>query len=84
MGRGLTTVPPMHSILRMNALSTMDKFMKTPQFAPIYFKWLKTYADGLFSPGQMNPLLESLMNSYVPQGNIDNMKAFNVAQVNNV
>jgi hypothetical protein len=83
-GRGLTAVPPMHTIWRMNALTAMNKFMKTTQFAPIYFKWLKAYADGQFSPAQMNPLLDQLLNSYVPQATIDTMKAFNAAQVSNV
>src|SRR5438309_10631257 len=37
MGRGLTAVPPRHSIFRMTALPAMDRFMKTPAFAPIYY-----------------------------------------------
>jgi hypothetical protein len=81
MGRGLTATPPNHSIWRMTALPVVDKFMKTPQFAPAYFRWLKTYADTLFSSPRMNALLDQLMSSYVPAGTIANMKAFNAAQV---
>jgi hypothetical protein len=84
MGRGLTSVPPMHSIWRMTAIPTMNTFMKRPEFAPIYFKWLKAYCDTLFSAGQMNPLLDQLMNSFVPQATINTMKGFNAAQVSNV
>ncbi len=84
MGRGLTTVPPRHSLFRMNALSVMSRFMQTPAFAPSYYRWLKTYADTAFSPAQMNPLLDQLLNSFVPQGTIDTMKAFNAAQVSYV
>lgn len=82
MGRGLTPVPPRHSIFRMNSLPVMSRFMKTPEFAPIYYRWLKTLADTAFKPDQMNPLLDRLFNSWLPQDRIDNMKAFNAAQVN--
>lgn len=81
MGRGLTTVSPLHSIFRMNALPVMDRFMKTPQFAPLYYKWLKTYIDSTFTPAQMNPVLDQLLNTYLPQGTINTMKAFNASQV---
>lgn len=82
MGRGLTPTPPRHSIWRMTALPVMDKFMKSPAFAPIYFKWLKAYADTAFSPAQMNPLLDQLFTGYLPQQTIETMKAFNAAQAN--
>lgn len=82
MGRGLTPVPAHHSIWRMTNLPVMDKFMKNPAFAPIYFKWLKAYSDTAFSSGQMNPLLDQLFVGYLPQQSIDNMKSFNTAQVN--
>jgi len=84
MGLGLTPIPPRHSIFRMNTLPVIDRFMKTPQFAPLYYKWLKAYADSTFVPAHMNLLLDQLLNSYVPQGTIDNMKAFNAAQLTNV
>jgi len=74
----------MHSIFRMTALPTMDKFMKTPEFAPLYFKWLKTFIDSSFTPTQMNPFLDQLLNTYLAQGTIDTMKAYNTAQVSNV
>ncbi|HWI59991.1 MAG TPA: lamin tail domain-containing protein, partial [Bacillota bacterium] len=81
LGRGLTSTSVHHDIFRMTALSVMDKFMKHPAFAPIYYKWLKTYADTAFSPAQMNPLLNQLFSGYLPQGNIDNFKAYNASQV---
>ncbi|MDB6110280.1 MAG: hypothetical protein JWR69_2030, partial [Pedosphaera sp.] len=84
LGRGLASVSPHHSIFRMNALPVMDRFMKTPEFAPLYYKWLKTLADTTFAPAQMNPLLDQLLNSFVPQATIDTMKAFNAAEVSYV
>jgi hypothetical protein len=82
MGRGLTPIPPYHSIWRMTTLPVMDKFVKTPEFAPIYFRWLLTYATNTFASGDMNPLLDQLFQGYLPQTAIDNMKAFNAAQAN--
>ena len=86
IGRGVTPTPPRHTIWRMinPQVPSMDRFMKHPEFAPLYFKWLKTYADTVFSPAQLNPLLDQLFTGFLPQNNIDNFKAFNVSQVSNV
>jgi hypothetical protein len=84
LGRGLTPTPPGHGLFRMTALGTMDRFMKTPEFAPRYFYWLKTLAETAFAPEAMNPLIDQLFVGWVPQPNIDNMKAFNLAQRNAV
>jgi hypothetical protein len=81
MGRGLTPFPPRNSPFRMTALPVMDRFMKTPEFAPVYYRWLKTLADTAFAPDQMSPLLDQLLDGYVPQSTIDMMKAYNLAQV---
>ncbi|HEY5913715.1 MAG TPA: lamin tail domain-containing protein [Verrucomicrobiae bacterium] len=82
MGRGLTTNITRINIWGMTNVSVMNRFMKTPEFAPLYFKWLKNYCDTVFSPARMNPLLDQLLTGYVPQGNIDLFKAYNAAQVN--
>ena len=84
MGDGLTSVSPHHSIFQMNALPVMNRFMKTPQFAPIYYKWLKKYADTTFAPAQMNSLVDQVLGGYVPQATLDNMKAYNASQVSYV
>ena len=84
LGRGDSPFPPRHSIFRMTAVDAMDRFMKAPQFAPVYYRCLKKFAETIFSPAQMNPLLDQLLGSYVPQATIDNMKAFNVAQASYV
>ena len=54
--------------------------MKSPEFAPRYFYWLRQMADTTFAPAEMNPLIEQLLAGWVPRANIDNMKAFNAAQ----
>lgn len=84
MGRGLTSISPRDGLFRMTALPVMDRFMKTPDFAPIYYRWLKTLAETTFSPAQMNPLLDQLLKGYVPQATIDTMKAFNASHMSYV
>jgi len=81
MGRGLAANAPADSIFRMFPLAVMDRFFKTPEFAPRYYYWLKTYAEGAFSPAQMNPLLDHHFTGWLPQANIDNFKAFNASRV---
>src|SRR5665213_867781 len=60
----------------------MIRFMKAPEFAPVYYRWLLTYATNTFASGNMNPLLDQLFQTSLPQATIANMKAFNAAQVN--
>ncbi len=84
LGQGSLVSSPRHSIFRMTAVAAMDRFMKTPQFAPIYHKWLKIYADSLFAPAELNPVIDRTLGDFVPQVNRDNMKAYNVSQVSNV
>src|SRR6266850_696882 len=67
MGAGTTSVSPHHSIFQMNALPVISRFMKTPQFAPLYYKWLKRYADSVFAPAQMNALIDQVLAGYVTQ-----------------
>jgi hypothetical protein len=81
MGRGLITSSPRDGIWRMTALPVMDRFMKTPEFAPVYFQQLKTLAEGAFSSAQMNPLLDQVLGCEVPQVNRNNFKAFNASHV---
>src|ERR1041385_4490021 len=68
----------------MTNLAVMDRFMKTPQFAPVYFAQLKQLAETTFAPSQMNPLLDQLFTGFLPALNIANFKAFNAAQRNDV
>lgn len=84
MGRGLTTRPALSGIWRMTDVPVMDRFVKTPEFAPVYLRQLRDLATGAFSPGQMNPFVEQVLGNEVPRANLDNMKAFNANQVAHV
>lgn len=80
-GTGQTPGHVQDGIFRMTALPAMDRFMKTPEFVPRYFYWLRTYAQSFFAPENLNPWLDRWMNSWVPQNNIDGFKSFNAARV---
>ncbi|MCP5515803.1 MAG: lamin tail domain-containing protein [Verrucomicrobiales bacterium] len=84
LGRGQTGTPPGRSIGRMNNLPVIERFMKTPGFAPRYFHWLEYLARTAFTPEQMNPLIDQVLGEYVPQGTIDNLKAYRANQVAHV
>lgn len=84
MGRGLTENPPERGIWRMNALPVIERFMKTPEFAPRYFYWLEALARTTFAPEQMNPLLDHLLGNYVPEETLAKMKTYNARQVAHV
>ena len=84
LGRGTTPSTPRHSIWRMNGVAALNKFMKTPEFAPVYFQWLKTYADTLFSPAELNRLIDKHLVGWAPEDRISNLKAFNIGQISNV
>lgn len=56
----------------------MERFMKHPQFAPIYYGELKRLCDTVFSPAQMNPTLDQWLGNWVPTATINNMKTFNL------
>jgi hypothetical protein len=84
LGRGLTSSSPRNSIFRMTSLPVIDRFMKTPQFAPRHYHALKTLAETTFAPGRLNPMLDQLLAGYIPQANIDKFKAFTTDQRSHV
>lgn len=79
LGRGLTSVTPRDGLFRMTNLPTMDRLMKTPEFAPIYFAKLKELAETVFASEKMDPLIDQLLGGFVPADAINNMKAFNAS-----
>jgi hypothetical protein len=84
MGKGTSGSRPNDGIFQMNALPVMARFMKTPDFAPVYYRTLKTLSETTFSSSEMNPMLDQLLGSFVSPNAIQNMKAFNASSVNYV
>ena len=75
MGRGSSTVSAKENVFRMTALPVLDRLVKTPEFAPMYYKALKDLADTVFSDAQMDPLVDQLLGglgvSGARQGELD-------------
>lgn len=81
MGAGNQVNSPRDGLFRMNALPAMERFMKTPRFAQIYYRTLKQLADTAFAPAQMNVFLDQVLGAWVPQPTLDKFKAFNASHV---
>lgn len=60
--------------------TAMDRFMKHPSFAPIYYSELKRLCDSVFAPAQMNATLDRSLGSWVSTSSINNMKNFNAGR----
>ena len=56
--------------------AVLNRFMRHPEFVRIYFEELQRLADTVFSPEQMNPLLDRALGGLVPAQTISNMKQF--------
>lgn len=71
-------------IWSMTNLVSINRFMKHPEFTPIYLNYLKTFSETLFSPEQMNPFLDEILGGQIPKDAITKMKRFNSNQVHYV
>lgn len=81
MGRGLVRSTYADGLWRMTNVSAINRFMKRPEFVPLYFQHLEQLAATAFAPAEMNPLLDHLFSAYVDATAIANMKAFNTSHV---
>ena len=88
MGQGDTPGSVTASLLRAaetNAATrgsspAMQRFLKDPEFAPIYYHHLRQLIDTTFSATQLNPLLDQTLDGLVPTSTIEAMKAFAAAR----
>ena len=74
MGRGSRTTSYADGLWRMTNVAVINRFMKRPEFVPLYFKHLEELAETTFAPAQMNPLLDHLLASYVDAATIANLQ----------
>ena len=61
-------------------VTNLNRFMLHPEFVPIYFGELKRMAETAFSPGELNPLVDQLLGSFVPATTLAGIKDFAVAR----
>ncbi|MBN2474231.1 MAG: lamin tail domain-containing protein [Pirellulales bacterium] len=68
------------SIYRATALPAIERFLTHPEFAPRYHAALIELIETVFSPEQINPLLDHTLGGYVAQSVLDTMKQWVVAR----
>ncbi|HKQ39131.1 MAG TPA: CotH kinase family protein, partial [Verrucomicrobiae bacterium] len=96
-GGGDTPVGPTASIFRMVPVvnqamqpnpaanvAILNRFMLNPDLVPAYFSELKRLMDSVFSPSELNPLIDQLLGSFVPAATLTGIKDFAVARNANV
>ncbi|MFO1498863.1 MAG: lamin tail domain-containing protein [Verrucomicrobiota bacterium] len=81
LGRGTRTESYRDGIWRMANLPVVNRFIRHPDFVPLYFKQLTELAGTALSPDRLNPLIDHLLSGYVDGATIANMKAFHSNQV---
>ncbi len=54
----------------------LPRFMRHPEFAPIYYRLWKQHLDTTFTAGQIDPLLDEVLGGWVTGNTIANMKSF--------
>ncbi len=79
-GQGDTPGNVNDSIFRAVAVPVIDRFLKHPEFAPLYYQTLTNLIATAFSPGQVSSALDQHLGSWVNAGVIGNMKTFSAAR----
>jgi hypothetical protein len=81
MGEGSGPGTTNAGIFRGADLIVIERFLKSPEFLPLYYAHLRGMIETMFSEAQMNPMLEELLGSFVPLASINRMQRFNASRV---
>ena len=76
LGEGDTAGNTQASIFLPTNLPVISRFLKWKDFAPRYYAILQDLMDTVFSPAQIDPMLDNLLGSWVPASTIENMKRY--------
>ncbi len=68
------------SIFRAIDLPMIERFLAGPEFLPLYFAHLRGMIETTFSAGQLQPMLDEALGSFVPLATINQMKSFTTAR----
>jgi len=82
LGQGDTAADMTRSIFKAADIPAVSRFLKNPAIAPRYYATLKNLIDTVFSPSQINPLLDRVLGGWVPADIIQSMKDFVVHRIN--
>lgn len=59
---------------------TINRLLKWPEFAPVYYQQLKELSDTVFAPEQFNPLVDRVLQEIVPPERLRGLKSFAAAR----
>ncbi len=76
LGQGTSSARVDDSLFRMRAVTTMDRFIRQPEFVRVYYRTLKRLCDTTFSDAQLGLLLDQILTGLVPASVITSMKTF--------
>ena len=76
LGQGDTGGNVNDSIFRATAVPAVNRFLKRPEFAPLYYQTLTNLLATAFVPTQVSAALDQHLGSWVNAGVIANMKNF--------
>jgi hypothetical protein len=62
----------------------LQRFMRHPQFVPIYFAELKHLGETVFAPTNLNPLVDQVLGDWAASATIPAIKSFNASRSANV
>ena len=82
LGQGDAAADMTRSIFKAADIPAISRFLKNPAIAPRYYATLKNLIDTVFSPSQINPLLDRVLGGWVPESTIQSMKDFAVHRIN--
>ncbi len=54
----------------------LNRFMRHPDFVPVYYRELKQLSEGAFAPVELGRTLDNMLGTWVPQATINAMKTF--------
>lgn len=76
MGEGAEPGTNTAGIFRSTALTVIKSLLRNPAIEPLYYAELRSLIETIFSPGQLNPLIDETLGDWVPAATISKMKNF--------
>jgi len=77
-----------HGIFRFitdySGIPALERLVTHPEFMPHYYGYLRELIATTFSPEELDPVIEELLEDFVPAGTMDQMKGFMVQRIPHV
>jgi hypothetical protein len=69
-----SALPPTSPIFRATASPVVNRFLRHPEFVPLYYAELKRMIETTFSAGEIEPLFDQALGDWVPPQVVQRMK----------